>query len=103
MARRCIVTGKGTRSGKQIARRGLPKKQGGVGLKTTGHTLRKFKANIQKVRVLLPDGTVLRMKLATSALKRGLVPMTQGGEVRLVPLIKALRGRNRAFTRRDAE
>ncbi len=100
MARRCVVTGKSTRAGKQIARRGLPKKKGGVGLKTTGHTLRKFKANIQKVRVLLPNGSVLRMKLSATALKRGLVPMTEGGKVRLVPLVKALRGRNRAFTRK---
>ena len=60
MARRCEVTGKGTTSGKSIARRGLPKKKGGVGLKTTGHTKRTFKSNIQKVRVLLPNGTVRR-------------------------------------------
>lgn len=99
MARRCEVTGKGTRSGKQIARRGLPKKKGGVGLKTTGHTLRKFKANIQKVRVVLPDGTVKRVKLSTTALKRGLVPIRTGDKIRLVPMIKALRGRNRAYTR----
>jgi large subunit ribosomal protein L28 len=102
MARRCIVSGKRTMSGKQLARRGLPKKEGGVGLKTTGHTRRKFKANIQKIRVLLPDGTVTRMKLATSALKRGLVPVTHHGKVTLVPLIKALRGRNRAFTNKKA-
>lgn len=98
MSRRCEVTGKGTRSGKQIARRGLPKKKGGVGLKTTGHTLRKFKANIQKVRVLLPDGTVRRIKLSATALKRGLVPMRKDGEMRLVPMIKAVRGRNRAHS-----
>lgn len=89
-------------SGKQLARRGLPKKEGGVGLKTTGHTRRKFKANIQKIRVILPDGTVTRMKLATSALKRGLVPMTNKGKITLVPLIKALRGRNRAYTKKKA-
>lgn len=98
MARRCEVTGKGTRSGKQIARRGLPKKKGGVGLKTTGHTLRKFKANVQKVRVVLPDGTVKRIKLSTTALKRGLVPVKHGEKVTMVPLIKALRGRNRAYS-----
>lgn len=102
MARRCAVTGKGTRSGMQIARRGLPKKKGGVGLKTTGHCRRKFKANIQKVRVLLPDGSVVRMKLAATALKRGLVPMTSGGKVRLVPLVKALRGRNREHLAKPA-
>lgn len=99
MARRCEVTGKGTRSGMSIARRGLAKKKGGVGLKTTGHSKRKYKANIQKVRILLPDGTVRRMKLATSVIKSGRIALSVGGRTRSVPLVKALRGRNRAFTR----
>jgi hypothetical protein len=55
------------------------------------------------VRVLLPDGTVKRMKLSTSAMKRGRVPMTVGGKVRLVPMVKALRGRNRAFSKLEAK
>jgi large subunit ribosomal protein L28 len=99
MARRCEVTGKGTRAGMSIARRGLPKKKGGVGLKTTGHTKRVFKANIQKVRVLLPNGTVLRMKLATSVIKKGEITVRMNGVERTIPLVKALRGRNREFTR----
>jgi len=101
MARRCEVSGKETRSGKSIARRGLPKKKGGVGLKTTGHTKRKFKANIQKVRVLLPNGTVQRMKLATSVIKKGEITVKIDGVKRTVPLVKALRGRNRDFVKRD--
>ncbi|MCH2111319.1 MAG: 50S ribosomal protein L28 [Planctomycetes bacterium] len=101
MARRCEQTGKGTRSGKSIARRGLPKKQGGVGLKTTGHTKRKFKANIQKVRVLLPNGSVRRMKLATSVIKKGRITVKMDGVEQTVPLVKALRGRNRAFCNQD--
>ena len=100
MARRCEVSGKETRSGKSIARRGLPKKKGGVGLKTTGHTKRKFLANIQKVRVLLPNGTVRRMKLATSVIKRGEITVRMDGKMKTVPLMKALRGRNRAFTKK---
>jgi large subunit ribosomal protein L28 len=101
MARRCEVSGKGTRSGKSIARRGLPKKKGGVGLKTTGHTKRKFKANIQKVRVLLPNGTVQRMKLATSVIKKGEITVKIDGVKQTVPLVKALRGRNRDFVKQD--
>lgn len=97
MARRCEITGKGTRSGKSIARRGLPKKKGGVGLKTTGHTKRKFKSNIHTVRVLLPDGTVRRMKLAASVIKSGRITVRMNGSEQTVPLVKALRGRNRAF------
>ncbi|RMH03220.1 MAG: 50S ribosomal protein L28 [Planctomycetota bacterium] len=99
MARRCEVTGKGTRSGKSIARRGLPKKKGGVGLKTTGHTKRKFRANIQKVRVLLPNGTVRRMKLAASVIRTGRITVRMDGREQVVPLVKALRGRNRSFTK----
>ena len=99
MARTCESTGKGTVSGMRIARRGLPKKKGGVGLKTTGHTKRQFKANIQKVRVLLPDGTVRRMKLATSVIKSGRITIQVNGKPKQVPLVKALRGRNREFSR----
>ena len=82
-----------------IARRGLPKKKGGVGLKTTGHTKRVFKANIQKVRVLLPNGTVIRMKLAASVIKKGEITVRMDGVEQTIPLVKALRGRNREFTR----
>ena len=99
MARRCEITGKGTRSGRSIARRGLPKKKGGVGLKCTGVSLRTFKSNVQKVRVLLPNGTVRRMKLATSVIKKGLITLTLDGREQTVPLVKALRGRNRAFAK----
>lgn len=98
MARRCEVTGKSTTAGKTIARRGLPKKKGGVGLKTTGHTKRVFKANVQKVRVLLPNGTVRRMKLAASVIKKGEITVRMDGRECTVPLVKALRGRNRAYT-----
>lgn len=99
MARRCEVTGKGTKAGKSIARRGLPKKKGGVGLKTTGHTKRKFKSNIQKLRVLLPNGTVRRMRLATSVIKKGEIEIMLEGRMQTVPLVKALRGRNREFSK----
>ena len=97
MARRCEVSGKSTRVGKSIARRGLPKKKGGVGLKTTGHTKRKFKANVQKVRVLLPNGTVRRMHLATSVIKRGEITLKLDGRMQTFPLVKALRGRQRDY------
>ncbi len=68
MARVCTFCGKRTESGGQIARRGLAKKDGGVGLKTTGHTLRKFKPNIQKVRAVV-DGVSKRVRLCTRCLK----------------------------------
>jgi large subunit ribosomal protein L28 len=70
MARVCEVCGKRTESGAQIARRGLPKKKGGIGLRITGHTLRKFKPNIQRVRAVV-DGVPKRIKICTRCLKAG--------------------------------
>lgn len=99
MSRTCETSGKKTTFGRRIARRGLPKKKGGVGLKTTGVSHRTFKPNIQKIRVLLPDGTVRRMKLAASVIKSGRITIRVGGSVRQVPLVKALKGRNRAFSK----
>jgi large subunit ribosomal protein L28 len=70
MARVCSFCGRRTETGGQIARRGLAKKDGGVGLKTTGHSLRKFKPNIQKVRAVV-DGVATRVRLCTRCLKSG--------------------------------
>ncbi len=72
MARVCEICKKKTVSGGSIARRGLPKKKGGVGLNITGHTLRKFYPNLQRVRVLV-DGEVKRMRVCTRCIKSGRV------------------------------
>lgn len=55
-----------------IARRGLAKKDGGVGLRCTGRSFRKFKPNLQKVRAVV-DGKVTRVRLCTKCLKAGRV------------------------------
>lgn len=99
MSRVCAVTGRRTRVGNSVARRGLAKKQGGVGRRVTGRTKRKFKPNIQTVRVLTPDGTVMRVKLSTRAIKSGVMVVEKGGKTVKFPLVRALRGRNRAFTK----
>ncbi len=72
MARECYFLGKKTRAGRSIARRGKPKYLGGVGIKTTGVTKRKFKPNIQKVRAVV-NGRVCKIKVSTKAIKMGLV------------------------------
>ena len=70
MARVCQVTGKRTRVGNSIARRGKAKREGGVGIKTTGVTKRKFKPNIQKKRVFVPElGRWITVKVSARALK----------------------------------
>lgn len=99
MSRVCEVTGRRTRVGRTVARRGLAKKKGGVGRRVTGRAKRKFKPNIHTVRVLTPEGTVVRMKLSARAIKTGVVVMQKGDKTVKFPLVRALRGRNRAFTK----
>jgi len=72
MARVCEICEKRTRVGGAIARRGLPKRKGGVGLKTTGHTKRKYYPNLQKLQV--QEGKVVRrITVCTRCIKSGRV------------------------------
>jgi len=72
MSRVCHFTGKKTRSGRSIARKGKAKYLGGVGRKTTGVTNRKFKPNIQRVRAVI-EGKVCRIKVSAKAIRMGLL------------------------------
>ncbi|MHC4637704.1 MAG: 50S ribosomal protein L28 [Planctomycetota bacterium] len=72
MSRVCMFTGKKTRAGRSITKRGKAKHLGGVGTKITGITKRKFKPNIQKVRAVV-DGKVCRIKVSAKAIRMGLV------------------------------
>lgn len=72
MSRVCFFTGKKTKAGQTIARRGKAKHLGGVGKKVTGVTKRKFKPNIQKVRAIV-DGSICRIKVSAKAIRMGLV------------------------------
>jgi len=72
MSRECYFTGKKTRSGRSISRKGKAKYLGGVGRKTTGITKRKFKPNIQRVRAVV-NGKVCRIKVSAKAIRMGLV------------------------------
>ena len=72
MARVCEICHKRTEVGNQITRRGLAKAKGGVGVKVTGRSKRKFKPNIQKIRVMIGK-TPTRMKICTKCLKAGKV------------------------------
>lgn len=72
MSRECYFTGKRTKTGNSISRRGKAKHLGGVGRKITGITKRKFKPNIQKVRAVI-DGKVCRIKVSARAIRLGLI------------------------------
>lgn len=78
MARVCEYCGKKTQSGGMITRRGLAKNKGGIGLRTTGHSLRKFKPNLQKVRALV-DGAPRRVRICTRCLKSGRIQKAPRG------------------------
>ena len=58
--------------GNKVSRRGLPKKEGGIGLKTTSIRRRTFKPNLQKVRAIV-EGKARRVRVCTSCLKAGRV------------------------------
>lgn len=58
--------------GKRIARRGIAKKAGGIGLKTTGISTRRFLPNLQSVRAMIGGG-VKRIRVCTKCLKAGKV------------------------------
>jgi large subunit ribosomal protein L28 len=73
MARICELTGKGPMKGSIIWRSGKAKKKGGIGMHITAITKRRFLPNLQRVKALLPNGEVRFMRVAASALKKGLV------------------------------
>lgn len=72
MSRVCYFTGKKPKLGKRITRRGIAKKSGGIGLKTTGITSRRFMPNLQTVKII-ENGTVKRVKVSAKYLKTGRV------------------------------
>lgn len=73
MSRECESCGKTVTFGNSISTRGLAKYKGGVGIKTTGITRRKFKPNIQKIRVETKNGTVCRARICTKCIRAGRV------------------------------
>ena len=59
--------------GSIIWRSGKKKKVGGIGTHITAITKRKFYPNLQRVKALLPSGEVRYIRVAVTALKKGLV------------------------------
>ena len=73
MGRQCKITGKKTTVGRRIVRKGLPKKKGGIGLHVTSASKRKFKPNLQRIKIIDKNGTVRRTWVSAKAIKSGLV------------------------------
>ncbi len=73
MARVCAITGRRPVKGNIINRKGQSKKSGGIGTHITSITRRKFRPNLQRVRIKLPGGGTKRVWVSVKALKAGLV------------------------------
>lgn len=69
----CDFTGKKPSYGKTRTYRGQKIVKGGFGLKPTGISRRRFRPNIQKMRIVLEDGTVQTARVSTNAIRSGLV------------------------------
>jgi large subunit ribosomal protein L28 len=72
MSQKCEVCGKTAAVGNSIVQRGKPKYLGGNGRKTTGITRRKFKPNLQRIKVQEEDGT-RRRRVCTQCIRSGRV------------------------------
>ena len=68
MSNVCEICGKKKASGGNITRRGLAKKQGGIGMHVVKNNKRTFHPNIQSVKVKVA-GTVKHMKVCTSCIR----------------------------------
>lgn len=73
MARVCKITGKRPHVGGSITRSGKAKKEGGIGRHVTKVTKRRFIPNIQRVKIITENGTVKYVRVAASAIKKGLI------------------------------
>jgi len=86
MGMQCAICEKKPSLGNKIQRRGKAKYLGGVGRKTTGISRRKFKPNLQNIRVEV-DGKVTRMRVCVKCIRSGRVKRPQTGKLFAVPKI----------------
>lgn len=82
MPRKCQVSGKRTRVGNTVTRRGIAKKKKGIGLNTTGISKRKFFPNLQEKRFWFPEeNRFVTLRVSTSVIrtinKNGLRPIIE--------------------------
>lgn len=73
MSRICAVTGRRPVKGSIINRKGQSKKSGGIGTHVTSITKRKFRPNLQRIRIKTAAGGTKRVWVSVKAIKAGLV------------------------------
>ncbi|MCC6144099.1 MAG: 50S ribosomal protein L28 [Candidatus Hydrogenedentes bacterium] len=71
MAIKCEYSGKRPQTGHKVVRRGKAKREGGIGQNVTGITKRRWKPNLQTIRVLDENGQVKRVKVCARYIKAG--------------------------------
>jgi large subunit ribosomal protein L28 len=71
MARVCEYSGKRPRVGKRVTRRGKAKREGGIGQNVTGISKRRWKPNLQRIRIIDENGTVRRVRVCARYIKAG--------------------------------
>ncbi len=71
MARVCEYSGKRPHVGHSVVRRGKAKRAGGIGQNVTGITKRRWKPNLQTVRVVDESGRVRKVKVCARYIKAG--------------------------------
>lgn len=73
MARMCEVCGKKPQMGNSVETRGKAKYLGGVGTKVTGITRRQFRPNLQRVKVVTPEGGNKRIRVCVQCIRSGAI------------------------------
>lgn len=71
MARVCEYSGKRPQKGKKVVRRGKAKKTGGIGQNVTGISKRRWKPNLQTIRIVDEDGRIRKVKVCARYIKAG--------------------------------
>ena len=73
MSKVCVITGRRPVKGSIINRKGQTKKSGGIGTHVTSITKRKFRPNLQKIRIRTANGGTKRVWVSVKAIQAGLV------------------------------
>ncbi len=71
MARVCQYSGKRPQVGNRVVRRGMAKNEGGIGLNVTGISKRRWKPNLQRIRIVDENGAVRRVRVCARYIKAG--------------------------------
>lgn len=71
MAWVCEYSGKRPQMGRRVVRRGKAKREGGIGQNVTGISKRRWKPNLQTIRVVDENGRVRKIRVCARYIKKG--------------------------------